>query len=66
MILMYSFFNSMETILELIFKNTSSKQQSKTLTLSHYTFKKTGTLSLFIRTASVDNQLRMSGTVQMI
>ena len=66
MILMYSFFNSMETILELIFKNTSSKQQSKTLTLSHYALKKTGTLSLFIRIASVDNQLRMSGTVQMI
>ena len=56
----------METILELIFKNTSSKQQSKTLTLSHYALKKTGTLSLFIRIASVDNQLRMSGTVQMI
>ena len=56
----------MGTILVLIFKNTSSKQQSKTLTLSHYALKKTGTLSLFIRIASVDNQLRMSGTVQMI
>ena len=53
-------------MLELIFKNTYSKQQSNTLTLSHYTLKKTGTLSLFIRIASVDNQLRMSGTVQMI
>ena len=66
MILMYSFFNNMGTILVLIFKNTSSKQQSRTLTLSNYALKKTGTLSLFVRIPSDNNQLTISRAVQML
>ena len=66
MILMYSFFNNMGTILVLIFKNTSSKQQSRTLTLSNYALKKTGTLLLFVRIPSDNNQLTISRAVQML
>ena len=66
MLLMYSFFNNMGTILVLIFKNTSSKQQSRTLTLSNYALKKTGTLSLFVRIPSDNNQLTISRAVQML
>ena len=66
MILIYSFSIIYRLILELIFKNTSSKWLNRISTLFNCTLKKTATLSLLTGIPSSNTQLWMPSLVQML